>query len=89
MAYSLFGERPAAAAHTQSLFSSFRNWLEVTRRERAHRAAFKSLLELDEHLLDDVGVSRQDIVDAMERPLAGRSLEAKRARRARAWYRGI
>ncbi len=86
MAYLLTGGRSArAAAHP--FVTNFRHWLAAARTRRARRSALQNLLELDAALLDDLGISRADVFDAMRHPprSAGEALAACRALRARHW----
>ena len=86
MAYLLTGGRPArAAAHP--LVLNFKRWLAAARTRRERRSALQNLLELDAALLDDLGISRADVFDAMRHPprSTGEVLAARRAIRARHW----
>jgi len=67
MAYLLSGERPASAALSNTPFASVRAWLKRWRAARARRLALASLLEFDDHRLDDLGLSREDIIAALKR----------------------
>jgi uncharacterized protein YjiS (DUF1127 family) len=87
MALSLPGERSlAAGSHVHPVRALFA-FVARTRTNRARRAAFKSMLELDAATLKDLGITRGDIVDALN-PANGRTaamvLNAARARNARA-----
>ena len=85
MALSLYGERSVAAATPASPLSALVRWMMKARAERARRVALASLLELDHDRLDDLGISRSDIVEAMQTKghSAGSILNAARARQAR------
>ena len=85
MALSLYGERSVAAATPASPLSALVRWMAKARAERARRVALASLLELDHDRLDDLGISRSDIVEAMQTKgrSAGSILNAARARQAR------
>jgi uncharacterized protein YjiS (DUF1127 family) len=90
MAFLLSSERPAVAALSGNPVTGL--WRLLTQAGAAHsqRVALKSLLELDEHRLDDLGISRQDVVEAMHNPAAtGANLSLRRAGRAKAWSRSI
>ncbi|MHB1110803.1 MAG: DUF1127 domain-containing protein [Devosia sp.] len=87
MAFLLASERHAAAAVTYSPIRGFCRWLAKARAERARRIALANLLEFDAALLEDLGINRQDVVDAMRDPprTAGQTLTARRALSARNW----
>jgi len=89
MAYLLSGERSSATAISRSPFAAFPRWLEKSRKARSQRLALATLLELEDFRLDDLGISRQDILDAVENPdrNAGAQLSARRSVRARSWFR--
>ncbi len=88
MAYSLFGERPAMAAASHTPFAGFTRWLAARKAEQRRRAALTRLMELDDSLLDDLGVNRGDVLDAVRNPTtAGLRLARSRARTVDAWYR--
>jgi uncharacterized protein YjiS (DUF1127 family) len=89
MAYSLSGERPAVAAVSTNPFVGFVTWLARTRAGRTRRIALASLLDFDDALLDDLGINRQDVVDALRhhpQEASGAMLHARRASRARSWF---
>lgn len=65
MALVLSGERPAAAAPSVNLFSLAASWFAKARTNREQRLALGSLLDLDPHRLDDLGINRGDLFDAM------------------------
>ena len=87
MAYLLSGERPARAAVTVNPITGLFRWLAKARAERAQRVALQNLLEFDAALLDDLGINRQDVIDAMRSSQrgAGERLAARRATSARKW----
>lgn len=91
MAYSLlFGERPADAARSARRadpLRAFGAWIAAVRARRARRVALTHLLDFDAALLDDLGISREDVLEALQHPEreAGRALSARRARASRAW----
>lgn len=89
MAYSLSGERPAMAAVPTLPFSGFFAWLAKTKARRTQRVALAALLDFDDAMLDDLGINRQDVVDAIGHHPAGGGafLHARRASRARSWFR--
>ena len=65
MALVLSGERPAAAANSINPFRLAVAWFAKLRAAREQRLALGSLLELDPHRLDDLGIDRGDLFDAM------------------------
>ena len=89
MAYLLSGERSSATAVIRSPLVGLVRWFEKSRKARAQKLALASLLELEDFRLDDLGISRQDILDAVENPdrNVGAHLAARRSHRARSWFR--
>lgn len=87
MAFLLASERPAEAAVTYQPIKGFFRWLAKARAERAQRIALANLLKFDAPLLDDLGIDRQDVIEAMRdrSPKAGETLAARRAQNARNW----
>lgn len=85
MALSLYGERPSAAAPSANPLLAFARWLQKASAARTRRVALAALLELDHTRLDDLGIDRQDVVDAIRLPgqVAARKLTAARAAKAR------
>ena len=65
MALVLSGERPLAAATSSNPVRFVAAFFAKIRAERAQRLALHSLLELDPHRLDDLGINRGDLFDAM------------------------
>jgi uncharacterized protein YjiS (DUF1127 family) len=65
MAYSLSGERPHGAAFPVRLIAALLRGLATAAAELRRRQQLTQLLELDEHRLWDLGISRHDIVKAM------------------------
>jgi len=65
MALVLSGERPAAAA-TINPVTLLVTWFAKARAGRLQRLALENLLELDAHRLDDLGINRADLFDAMQ-----------------------
>ena len=83
MAYSLLGERPLVAASASVRpWSAFGRWLAAAQAARARRQALTVLLELDAARLEDLGLSRSDVVEAFlnRRRAPGLALSAARAR---------
>jgi uncharacterized protein YjiS (DUF1127 family) len=87
MALLLSGERPSAAAVTLNPFRLAVRWLGKARAANARRQAFHTLLSLDAERLDDLGISRSDLFDAMraEPGRGARVLADRRSRRASDW----
>jgi uncharacterized protein YjiS (DUF1127 family) len=52
---------------------------------RTQRLTLAALIEMDPGRLDDLGITVQDVQDAMQAPQAGRHLEARRTVRASGW----
>jgi uncharacterized protein YjiS (DUF1127 family) len=65
MALVLSGERPLAAATSLNLVRFVAVLFAKARAERAQRIALQTLLDLEPHRLDDLGISRGDLFDAM------------------------
>ena len=88
MAYSsLFDERPDEAASSFAPLKALYAWVENLRAKHAQRVALSNLLDFDQALLDDLGIDRHDVVEALSHPLgrAGHDLAARRARRSSDW----
>lgn len=85
MAFLLSSERPAMAAAPTSPVTAFFGWFAKARAARAQRRALEDLLEFDSALLDDIGINRQDLFDAMQSQRAGQTLSQRRAAAARNW----
>lgn len=60
------------------------------RRKRAQRLALRRLVELDPARLDDLGIDRQDVIEALARAGDDRAdlLERRRRRKAEGWVPG-
>jgi uncharacterized protein YjiS (DUF1127 family) len=87
MAFLLSSERPGAASATLNPVSALFAWVAARRAKRTQRAALSSLLDLDSDLLADLGIDRQDVLEALRDP-SGRSgtmLAARRAQKSRRW----
>lgn len=85
MALSLPGERSVAAAALLNPFAAFARWIAKAQAARTRRVALMALMELDHSRLNDLGISRSDISQALAR---GKHcpelvLNAARARNAR------
>ena len=87
MAFSLESERPTAAAIPVNPLRALFAWIAEMHARHARRVALSQLLDLDAALLDDLGIDRQVVVEALQRPSAdaGRLLTARRARSSRDW----
>ena len=84
MAFSLPGERSLAAAAPANPFAAFARWIARAQTARIRRVALSALLELDHVRLDDLGISRDDVVAALASGgQAAPVLNAARARNAR------
>lgn len=86
MAFSLHGERSIAAASPASPIRAFFAYLAKINANRTRRNALKTMLELDAARLRDLGVSANDIHEAMRADqgrTSGMVLSAARARSAR------
>ncbi|MDB5506074.1 MAG: hypothetical protein JWR75_712 [Devosia sp.] len=79
MAFSLASDRPVSAAAPRSLFSGALNWLAQINTERARKTSLTALLELDQSRLNDLGINRDDVLEALRNPRSsGRILSARR-----------
>ena len=87
MALLLSGERPSAAAVSLNPFRIAVAFAGKVRAAGARRQALHNLLAMDAHRLDDLGINRTDLFDAMavEPSRAARVLNDRRARSASHW----
>ncbi len=87
MAFLLSGERPAVAAVTLNPFRALVRWAAKARAARAQRRALGNLLEFDAYRLDDLGINRHDLFEAMHQypGNAGAALNRRRAQSSRTW----
>jgi len=87
MVHLLSSERPTMAAASWNPLRNLANWFAKVRVQQARRAALESLLDYEVHRLDDLGISRHDLFEAIEgtsqRP--GFKLAQKRAETSRNW----
>lgn len=86
MALSLPGERSVAAGSHSTIFGAFFAWVAQVKAARQRRTALKGLMGLDANRLQDLGIDRGDIADAMvarNGRTPGMVLSAARARNAR------
>jgi len=83
----LSSERPSMAAASSNPFVALVNWLAKARANRMQRLALESLLDYDTARLEDLGISRHDLFDALESPSQrpGLRLSQKRAESSRNW----
>ncbi len=80
MSLVLSGERPSAAASINPL-RAILVWFTKVRAQRAQRLALETLLQLDNYRLDDLGINRGDLFDAMHASQRPTKLLADRASR--------
>lgn len=81
MALLLSEERSTAVTISFSPLKAMVNWLNNAAQMRRKDAAMHALLQMDAYRLEDLGINRQDVVDALK---GGKSLFNRRAERARA-----
>lgn len=87
MVHLLSSERPSMAAASSNPLSALAKWFAKMRANRARRVALQSLLDYDSARLDDLGINRQDLFEALESPSQrpGLRLAQKRAESSRNW----
>jgi uncharacterized protein YjiS (DUF1127 family) len=87
MVHLLSSERPSMAAASFSPLRALANWFAKARARRMQRVALASLLEYDVHRLEDLGINRQDLFEALDTPSQrpGLKLAQKRAETSRIW----
>ena len=87
MALLLSGERPSAAAVTLNPFRYAVAFVGKVRAANARRQALHNLLSMDSYRLDDLGINRTDLFDAMsaEPTRTARVLADRRAANASHW----
>ncbi len=87
MVHLLSGERSALAAAPTHPLRALANWFVGLKTRRARRTALLTLLEYDEARLEDLGVNRQDLFEALDSPSQrpGLRLAQRRAESARNW----
>jgi uncharacterized protein YjiS (DUF1127 family) len=87
MALLLSGERPSAAAVTLNPMRIVLAFAGKLRAANVRRQALHNLLSLDAHRLDDLGINRSDLFDAMasEPSRSARLLSDRRAKAASHW----
>ena len=87
MALLLSGERPSTAAVSLNPFRYAVAFVSKLRAANARRQALHDLMGLPAHRLDDLGINRTDLFDAMSaNPLqGGRFLAERRAETSSNW----
>lgn len=87
MALLLSGERPSAAAVSLNPFRLAVAFVGKVRAANTRRQALNNLLSMDSHRLDDLGINRTDLFDAMavEPSRSGRVLNDARAQHSSHW----
>ena len=86
MALSLPGERSVTAGSHVTPIRALFAWLTQAKANRIRRTALKSLLDLDPARLHDLGITAQDVAEAMAARngrTPGMVLNAARSRNAR------
>lgn len=76
--------RRESATGLRALFVAVHEYLVRRREQRGRRMAFLNLTRLDDHVLDDIGVTREEVERAAAMPLevdAARALQAMARRR--------
>jgi uncharacterized protein YjiS (DUF1127 family) len=87
MVHLLSGERPSTAAALFNPFAALVRWLGKARARRVQRITLRSLLDYDTARLDDLGINRQDLFEALDSPSQRPDLHfaQKRAESSRNW----
>ena len=87
MALLLSGERPSAAAVSLNPFRYAVAFVGKVRAATSRRRALNNLLSFNDGQLDDLGINRSDLFDAMaiEPSRAGTFLDDRRAAKASHW----
>ena len=87
MALLLSGERPSTAAVSLNPLRIAVTWVGNLRAANARRQALHNLLGLPAHRLDDLGINRSDLFDAIgaKAPQTGRFLAERRAETSSHW----
>ena len=87
MVHLLSSERPSLAAAPFRPFALLATWFAQAKVRRARRVAFEALLEYDCARLEDIGINRQDLFEALDSPSQrpGLRLAQRRAESARNW----
>jgi uncharacterized protein YjiS (DUF1127 family) len=66
---SLTTIQPLRATHTMRLPAALSGWLHAWQRRREFKRLARRLLSYDDHQLDDMGYTREDLLAAMDQPL--------------------
>ncbi|MEF2074315.1 hypothetical protein [Consotaella aegiceratis] len=66
--YARLGENEPETSR-EDWISRARTWTVARRRQRLRRQAFRSLLTVDDHILDDIGLSRTLVEQAARTPV--------------------
>lgn len=87
MVHLLSSERPSLAAAPSHPFAFLAKWFAQARARRERRIVFQSLLDYDDARLEDIGINRQDLFEALDSPSQrpGLRLAQRRAESARNW----
>ncbi len=87
MAHLLSSERPAIAAASNNPFRALVTWFAKARAANNRRVALETLLDYDVARLEDLGINRQDLFEALNVPSQrpGHKLAQKRAESSRNW----
>ena len=87
MVHLLSSERPSMAAASSNPLIALVNWFAKARVNRARRLALESLLDYDNARLEDLGINRHDLFEALNSPSQrpGLRLSQKRAESSRNW----
>lgn len=87
MVHLLSSERPSMAAASSNPFVLLVSWFAKARARHARHVALESLLEYDSARLEDLGINRQDLFEALNTPSQrpGLRLSQRRAESSRNW----
>jgi uncharacterized protein YjiS (DUF1127 family) len=87
MVHLLSSERPSMAAASSNRLIVLVNWFVKARANRMRRVALESLLDYDSARLEDLGINRQDLFEALDAPSQrpGLRLAQRRAESSRNW----
>jgi uncharacterized protein YjiS (DUF1127 family) len=87
MVHLLSSERPSMAAASSNPLIVLVNWFVKARANRMRRVALESLLDYDSARLEDLGINRQDLFEALDAPSQrpGLRLAQRRAESSRNW----
>jgi uncharacterized protein YjiS (DUF1127 family) len=87
MVHLLSSERPSMAAASSNPLIALVNFFAKARARRAQRVVLESLLEYDSARLEDLGINRQDLFEALDAPSQrpGLRLAQRRAESSRNW----